>query len=149
MKRKILSMVGLAAVAGSLLAGLGAGQANAESAFVSSWTSSSRCNTSSPYWFCLYYHQNDGGAMWGEPYTTRVPTITAVFDSNDGPVRNNAASAENGSLCNVGIWVSPDYTGNSDFLYPDTGGNLGPALRNNEASIAIDDHSSACLSKSI
>jgi hypothetical protein len=139
MKRKIASLLGLSTAAGLLMVGAGAGQANAASANISSWTSSSRCNLSSIYEFCLYYHQNDGGGMWGST-STAVSTITASFPAGEGAVRNNAASAENGTVCNVGIWVSPGYVGNSDWLSPNMGGNLGPALRNNEASIALDDH---------
>jgi hypothetical protein len=88
-----------------------------------------------------------------------VPVFSGTF-SGDGAgngqaARNNAASAENGTARNAGIWVSPNYQGDSDWLSGLRGGNLGPArwqpraravatsgLRDNEASIAIDD--SAC-----
>ncbi|MEY9892759.1 hypothetical protein ABIA31_006437 [Catenulispora sp. MAP5-51] len=147
MKRKLVSMVGLAAAAGTLMVGAGATQASADSANVSSWNSPASCNSVSAYWFCLYYHQNQQGSVWRST-SPKVSTITALFGA-DGPVRNNAASADNGSLCNVGIWVFPGYSGDSDFLSPNRGGNLGPALRNHEASIAIDDHSSGCVGLSI
>lgn len=148
MKRKLASLIGLAAATGTLMIGVDATQASADSANVSSWASSSQCGQFSPYYFCLYYHQYDGGGFWGSR-SAAVPTITADFTDGDGAVRNNAASAENGSSCNVGIWVSPGYTGNSDWLSPLRGGNLGPALRNNEASIAIDDHSATCVNLGI
>jgi Peptidase inhibitor family I36 len=147
MKRKLVSMIGLAAAAGTLMIGVDATQASAESANISSWNTASSCGQFTPYYFCLYYHQNQQGSVWRSE-SPKVPVITALFGS-DGPVRNDAASADNGTICNVGIWVSPSYQGNSDFLSPLKGGNLGPALRNNEASIAVDDHSADCAGMSI
>jgi hypothetical protein len=132
----------VAAAAGALALGVSGGTANAASANISSWTSSSQCNLSSVYWMCLYYSPNHTGGFWGTT-ATKVATLSGTFSGGAGnglQVRNDAASAENGAPCNIGIWVYPNYTGDSDFLNSNKGGNLGPALRNNEASIAVDDH---------
>jgi len=136
-----------ALAAGSVAAGATA--ASATSANISSWNTDSspvRCGTTSPYDFCLYYSPGAEGAVW-KSTSAAVPNLSGHTFSNDGhgsagagqQVRNNAASAENATECNVGIWYSTDYSGNSDWLSPGKGGNLSSWLRNNEASIAVDD----------
>ncbi|KJY26638.1 peptidase inhibitor family I36 protein [Streptomyces sp. NRRL S-495] len=114
--------------------GLG-GQANASVENIDSWNSFA-CAQQGGY-YCLWYSPNHGGGFW----TSRVvatPTISGNF-TDGNPVRNNAASAENASACNVGIWVYPNYMGDENWLSPNRGGNLTLWLRNNEASMALDD----------
>jgi hypothetical protein len=93
--------------------------------------------------YCLYYHQNLGGAYWGTNQQT-FGTITAKFPNNGAgqgqPVRNNAASmADDTQTCNVTTWVYPNYVGDFNWLFPLFWGNLTPTLRNNEASISYNN----------
>ncbi|MGW5250341.1 hypothetical protein ACWEQN_42580 [Streptomyces sp. NPDC004129] len=131
-----------------LALGMTAFPAHAGGNNISSWTTS-RCNTVN--WFCLYYSPNAQGAGWGYPHAdANVHDLGNYrFPSNDGAgsgevIRNNAASAEDASDCNVGIWEYPNFnnykytSGNYDVLSPWRGGNLGQ-LRNDEASIAVWD----------
>jgi hypothetical protein len=78
-----------------------------------------------------------------------VSTISGNFAGSSHPIRNDAASAANGSGCHVGIWVSPGFTGDSNWMLDgNRGGNLtsgSPQLRNNEASIAVKDNNCAGL----
>jgi hypothetical protein len=90
--------------------------------------------------WCLWYSPNYENGVWA--YTggaASVPVITANFTDGDGAVRNNAASAANIGGCEIGIFVSPNYVGDVNYLGNDGGGNLteSPPLRNNEASIKI------------
>lgn len=142
---KTVSRLTTVAVAGLLsIAGL-AGQASAQSANISNWTSTSSCNVNSAYYFCLYYSPNHTGGAWRSTSNAVSNLSGKTFSGGAGDgqaVRNNAASAENGTYCNVGIWYSPGYTGDSNWLSGNRGGNLTSWLRNNEASIKVSD--SAC-----
>ncbi|AKN75561.1 hypothetical protein QR97_26175 [Streptomyces sp. PBH53] len=133
----------LMATAAMALGGL-ATHAEARSANISSWNSKSDCNADSPYTFCLYYSPNAKNAPFRSKATKIGDLGTKKFTgSKPGggqKVRNNAASAQNGTGCNVGIWYSPQYRGDSNWLAPLKGGNLTSWMRNNEASIAISDH---------
>ena len=144
--RRYTARAGLAGATSLLVVAGFAGAAHATSADIDSWTSRPGCDTSSVNWFCLYFSPNHTGGVWRSS-KDRVPTINGTFSGGAGDgqaVRNNAASADNGTAnCHVGIWVKPDYMGDSNFLIQgDKGGNLtasSPRLRNNEASIAVDD----------
>ncbi|MFB6890839.1 peptidase inhibitor family I36 protein [Kitasatospora sp. NPDC056327] len=127
-----LAVIG--ATAALAVGGLG-GQANASFVNIDSWNTF-ECNKTAAY-FCLWYGPNHTGGKWTSNVVA-VPTISGNF-SDGNPVRNNAASAENASACNVGIWVYPNYMGDENWLSPEKGGNLTPYLRNNEASMALDD----------
>ncbi|MET7481345.1 peptidase inhibitor family I36 protein [Streptomyces sp. NPDC005648] len=148
--RRITARIGMAGAAAALALGGLATQASASSAVIdgsNGFASPSSCNTGSVYYFCLYYSPDHTGGT--KAYTaTAVSTISGDFTGTSHPVRNDAASAANGSGCHVGIWVSPGYTGNSNWMNNgNRGGNLTsanssgsvPQLRNNEASIAVDD----------
>jgi hypothetical protein len=99
-------------------------------------------NRTLPY--CLFYSQGFGSLVWGSR-SANVGTISGNFDYTNGtsssyPVRNDAASMiDISSNCNVTTWVSPNYTGDWNWLKPASGGNLSQGsipLRNNEASIS-------------
>ncbi|AOR30003.1 hypothetical protein BFF78_01915 [Streptomyces fodineus] len=143
--RKTKVRLGIAGAAAAAALGLATSQASASSAVIdgsNGFASPSSCDVSSTYEFCLYYSPNHTGGT--KAYTaTAVSTISGDFSGTSHPVRNDAASAANGSGCHVGIWVSPGYTGDSNWMLDgDRGGNLtsgSPQLRNNEASIAVDD----------
>ncbi|MGW0766373.1 hypothetical protein [Streptomyces sp. NPDC002676] len=148
--KKIAARAGLVGAAAVMaMSGL-AGQASADSANISSWnTDSSPARCTGSYSFCLYYSPDAEGAMWATS-SDAVSNLSGATFHDDGHgsagagqgVRNNAASAENAdnyAFCNVGIWVYPGFTGNSNWLSPGKGGNLTSWMRNNEASIAIDD----------
>jgi hypothetical protein len=147
--KRLTTRAAMGAIAAVLAAAGFAGQVYAASANItgpsSGWTSQSGCNLASPNFFCLYFSPNHTGGVWRSGGTA-VATITGTFSGGAGngqTVRNNAASADNGTNCHVGIWVRPSYMGDSNWLIaPDKGGNLtssNPVLRNNEASIAVDD----------
>jgi Peptidase inhibitor family I36 len=141
LKRHLITATSLAVASGALALGALAAPAQAASANISEWTTEfTSCNTA--YQFCLFYSPGGTGGVLGVK-AEKVPNLSGYTFSggagNGKAVRNDAASADNGSDCNVGIWVSTNYGGNSDWLSPFKGGNLGPDLRNNEASIAIDD----------
>ncbi|MGW5465467.1 hypothetical protein [Streptomyces sp. NPDC003996] len=133
----------LMATAALALGGL-AGHAEARSANISSWNSRSDCDVRSRYDLCLYYSPNAKNAAYrttllkvGDLGTKRFGGSGAGYGQK---VRNNAASAQNGTVCNVGIWYSTNYRGDSNWLSPHKGGNLTSWMRNNEASIAVSDH---------
>lgn len=93
--------------------------------------------------YCLYYSPNLGGAYWGTNQRT-FGTITATFPNNGTgggkPVRNDAGSmANNTGFCNVTTWVSPNYVGDFNWLFPTYWGNLTSTLHNNEASISYNN----------
>ncbi|MFJ9864271.1 hypothetical protein [Streptomyces sp. NPDC101165] len=133
----------LMATAALALGGL-ATHADARSANISSWDSKSDCNVASRYNFCLYYSPKAKNAPYRSTSTMigdlGIKKFTGSQAGHGLKVRNNAASAQNGTVCNVGIWYSPNFRGDSNWLSPHKGGNLTSWLRNNEASIAISDH---------
>jgi len=102
------------------------------------------CSTSSPYLYCLWYSPGGANAGWGST-ATGTPTISGTFFLGSGqgegaPVRNNAASMSNGTgTCHVTTWVYPNYTGSFNWLDGTWGGILTSNLRNNEASININN----------
>lgn len=133
--------------AGALLA---AGPASASTGTnISSWTSS-YCLHGSGDLYCLWWGEGNGtgGAGWGSQ-NMGTPTISGNFnidvpgstDSGFGTaVRNNAESLSNGSsICYATTFVSPNYTGNWNYVAPSMAGNLNAALINNEASIELDN----------
>ncbi|CCB72605.1 hypothetical protein [Streptantibioticus cattleyicolor] len=140
--KKLASRLGVVAATVGLAVGAVAGTAEARSDNISTWYSG-RCNTVN--WFCLYYSPDASGASLGYPHADAdIHDLGNYRYANDGAgagqvVRNNAASAEDVSNCNVGIWYSTDFTGDSEWLSPWMGGNL-TFLRNNEASISVDDN---------
>jgi len=94
--------------------------------------------------YCLFYSQGFGSLVWSST-SSHVGTISGNFYYTNGiesshPVRNDAASMiDITSNCNVTTWVSPNYTGDWNWLKPASGGNLSQGsipLRNNEASIS-------------
>ncbi len=113
---------------------------------IDQWTPGNTCSNAG-FQFCLWYAQGQGtgGAGWGGRGS--VGTISGTFtiggSSQAGygqAVRNNAASMTNvTSNCNVTVWVSPNYTGDFNWLHPDKAGNLTSNLRNNEASISANN----------
>ncbi|MEV3854142.1 hypothetical protein AB0J38_07425 [Streptomyces sp. NPDC050095] len=128
----------------ALALGTMAGHADARSANISGWNSKSDCDAGSPYTFCLYYSPNAKNAPYRST-STKIGDLNSKKFTGSKPghglkVRNHAASAQNGSGCNVGIWYSPNFRGDSNWLSPYKGGNFKSWLRNNEASIAISDH---------
>ncbi|MGW0771026.1 peptidase inhibitor family I36 protein [Streptomyces sp. NPDC002676] len=131
-----VALVGAAAVLA--LGGL-AGQANASYVNIDSWHTFTCSNSAPGAYFCLWYNSNHGGGIWSSS-AQAVPTLSGNF-SDGNPVRNDAASAENASACDVGIWVYPNFVGDENWLSPSMGGNLNSWLKNNEASIAMDDAS--------
>ena len=140
-KLTVTAALGAAALGGAMVAP----PAQATSGNISSWTSSAACGPGSPYYFCLYYHTNATGGRFADATYAAISNLSGyTFSGSDGdgqPVRNNAASVQNGSTyCNVGIWYGTDFTGNSNWLNPGKGGNLTSYLANKEASIAISDH---------
>ncbi|WP_225840373.1 hypothetical protein [Streptomyces sp. NK08204] len=136
--KKTGSRVAVVGAAAMLALGGLAGQANASYVNIDSWHTYTCYNRPGAY-YCLYYSPNAGGGIWSSS-ALGVPTLSGNF-SDGNPVRNDAASAENASACDVGIWVYPNYVGDENWLSPDMGGNLNSWLRNNEASIAMDDAS--------
>lgn len=143
--KNILVRFGILAAATAVALAGQTGQAAADSANIDAWPALSSCDVGSPYYFCLYYSPGRTGGAW-RSRSAAVRTISGTFSGGAGDgqaVRNNAASADNGTFCNVGIWVSPGYTGDSNWLVRGNyGGNLtnsSPRLRNNEASIAVAD----------
>ncbi|OIJ97353.1 hypothetical protein BIV23_31300 [Streptomyces monashensis] len=140
--RRLAARAGLVAGMLGLVVGGVAGTADARSDNISSWNSY-RCNTVN--WFCLYYSQGASGASLGYQHADAdIHNLGNYTYANDGAgagqvVRNNAASAEDVSDCNVGIWYAPNFTGDSEWLNPWMGGDL-TFLSNNEASISVDDN---------
>jgi len=91
--------------------------------------------------FCLWYSPDMENGVWvWAGGANSVPVITASFTDGDGKVRNNAASAANAGGCTDGIFVSPNYVGDVNWIAWGWGGNLtsNPPLRNNEASVLIE-----------
>lgn len=111
----------------------------------SNWsTGVTRCSSYNQYdVYCLWYSPNYANGIWGNANEVVDPIpydSTGEFTDGDGYVRNNAASmADTSSYCNVTTWVSPNYEGNWNWLYPFDAGNLTSSgsviLRNNEAMI--------------
>jgi hypothetical protein len=131
-----------------LVLGGASGSATAASANISAWNSQASCNFNSNYVFCLYYSPNQSGGVdarvWDAAHETnnKVSNISGTFSGGAGngqPAFNNAASVDSGVNCNVAVWSGTGFQGNSDWLSPGKGGNLGPALRNHDESIAVDD----------
>ena len=119
-----------------------------KSANISSWTVS---YNSCPSYFmvCLFYSPGGTGGRYGSKSTSEEDLSGFTFGGSGAGVGdrviNDAASADNNSGCNVGIWDQTWELGDSDWLNPHTGGNLGPALRNNEASFAeYDSYHGGC-----
>src|SRR5581483_6674809 len=113
------------------------------------WTSS-WCLHGSGDLYCLWYYQGGdySGAGWGSA-NMQTSTISGNFNliapgaqGTGGlgqPVRNDAESMSNGStICYATTFVSPNFTGNWNYVAPSMGGNLNSALENNEASIELD-----------
>ena len=102
------------------------------------------CFTSSSYYYCLWYSPNGANAGWGST-SLSTPTISGTFFLGSGagkgaPVRNDAASMSNGTgNCHVTTWVYPNYQGAFNWLDATWGGNLTSNLRNNEASINVNN----------
>ncbi|MYS20229.1 Peptidase inhibitor family I36 [Streptomyces sp. DvalAA-14] len=141
-KLAVTAALGVVALGGALVAPTTAGAASKD---ISDWNSSAACGPGSPFYFCLYYHTGATGGRFADSTDAEISDLTGyTFTGSDGDgqqVRNNAASAQNGSsLCNVGIWYSKNFSGNSNWLKPGKGGNFTSYLANNEASIAISDH---------
>ncbi|WP_372411578.1 hypothetical protein [Streptomyces luteireticuli] len=154
-RRKSLAIVTAAVALGGGLAfgapGAQAGQQDTpgpsdvsirQSADIGSWRYQ-RCGDEN--WFCLYYSPNANGAGWGYTHAdANVHDLLNYRFNNSGAgagqvVGNNAASAENASWCNVGIWYHANFTGDSNWLAPYQGGNLTSWMRNNERSIRVKD----------
>lgn len=139
----VLTMAGLA------LSAAPAHASNPAPIDIDGWVQSACSNDG--YLLCLWYHQGhgSGGAGWGT--NVSVPTITGTFFLSGSPgnqglgqaVRNNAGSMSDGDYaggnCDDFAYVSPNYMGYSNLLYPGLGGNLtnSPQLHNNEASVKI------------
>jgi hypothetical protein len=142
--KKLLSRSAVLAAGAALAMGGFAGPAHADSANISAWTvSSSSCPTY--FKICLFYSPGGTGGRYGTKYS-QEPDLNGFTFGGSGAgvgtrVYDNAASADNNTNCNVGIWDSRFYDGDSDWLSPHKGGNFGPALRNHEKSVGEDDSS--------
>ncbi len=140
--KKLLSRASVLTAGAVLAVGSFTTSADAASANISSWTVS---YDSCPSYFtvCLFYSPGGSGGRYGSKYTSEDNLYGFRFGGAgagvDQPVINDAASADNNSGCNVGIWNETGETGDSDWLNPHTGGNFGPALRNREKSFAEKD----------
>ncbi|MCC9311455.1 peptidase inhibitor family I36 protein [Kitasatospora sp. RB6PN24] len=134
--KKTVSRVALVGATAILALGGLAGQANASYVNIDSWHAGT-CASHPGAYFCLFYNSNHGGGIWTSNVQA-VPSLSGNF-SDGNPVKNDAASAENASACDVGIWVNSNYMGDENWLSPGMGGNLNSWLKNNEASIAMDD----------
>jgi hypothetical protein len=103
----------------------------------------------------LTYHPNDRGAtasLYGNVpnysstcideciYVYDYIFSAAAFGDTDGEgqgIRNNVATAGNGSDCWYTLYVYPGYIGPSQTFSPFSITNLNSTLRNNEASQTI------------
>ena len=112
---------------------------------INSWVPGSTCSAAG-HQFCLWYAQGKGtGCRLGG--SGSIGTITGTFTIGGSgaagygqAVRNNAASMTDATTnCNVTVWVSPNYTGDYNWLSHQEGGNLTSNLRNNEASISANN----------
>jgi hypothetical protein len=101
-----------------------------------------RCD-SSPYLLCQFYRSNFTGAMWGT--SGRVDNLSSARfvgpgDGAGAVVRNAAASMSCDTSVSGNLWcwsyVSPNRTGNIDYLFPQKSGTL-VYTRNNGASVDI------------
>ena len=144
-RRLAVTAASVAVAATALLTG--AGEASATNTTVSSWgtwESPVRCIDSSgaSVVMCLYYNSNAGGAIDKKYDTVQDGTISDTFWATDQygsagngqNVRNNAASVENASYGTIGVWTSPWFYGDSDYIPGGRGGNLTWNVKNNEAS---------------
>ncbi|MFI1753594.1 hypothetical protein [Streptomyces sp. NPDC020571] len=138
-----------ASVVAATAATLGAGTLTlAPSAGATSWN----IDTWSSFWqpcgtyMCLYYSPNLDNASW-TPTRTSDANLGGNTFANHGTgsagagqvVRNNAASMGNNTTnCHVTTFVSPNFTGDANWLHAGHAGNLNSRLRNNEASIRVD-----------
>ncbi|MGW1917028.1 peptidase inhibitor family I36 protein [Streptomyces sp. NPDC002076] len=133
-----------AAAAAVCVGGLGVGLAPAaQAANIDTWSSFSQsCGT----YMCLFYSPGLTGGSW-RPSGTSYSNLSGYTFSNGQAVRNNAASMGNNTTnCNVTTWISPGFTGphadntlNNNWLHPGHAGNLNSYLRNNEASINVNN----------
>ncbi|MFF0387594.1 hypothetical protein ACFYS8_02750 [Kitasatospora sp. NPDC004615] len=139
--KKTASRLALVGVSAMLALGGLAGQANASYANIDNWNTFTCAQARGSYYYCLFYNSNAAGGIWGSSANPGVPKLAGEKFSDGNDVWNNAASAENASACNVGIWVNSYYMGDENWLSPNKGGNLNSWLKNNEASIAMDDAS--------
>lgn len=140
-RRPAAVLVGLALATG-VLASAPADASAAPSTWVGSWNvpSNSWCAENSYAW-CLYYSPNAKGGRFGS-HTFGISNLSGYTFSGSGlagagdPVRNDAASMEDPSDCDLQVFVYPNFVGNSNEVAPGRGGNLNSSLRNNEASVA-------------
>lgn len=136
----------VAGIAVAAMAALGAGLAASPasaSGNIDQWQAYG-CHSYGDY-YCLWYSQYGQGAGWGSN-AAQTSVISSTFGNIGGgagqgqPVRNNAASMSNGTLhCHVTTWVYPQEQGAYNWLDAEWGGNLTSELRNNEASININN----------
>ncbi|MEU6403278.1 peptidase inhibitor family I36 protein [Streptomyces sp. NPDC046985] len=145
--KKLLSRSAVLTAGAALAVGGFAASAHADSANISAWTvSSSSCPTY--FKICLFYSPGGTGGRFGTKYSEQKDLNGFVFGGSGAGVGdrvyNDAASADNNTGCNVAIWSDTYYYGDSDWLSPHKGGNLGPALRNHNQSVAVDDKRSGC-----
>ncbi|WUH90225.1 peptidase inhibitor family I36 protein [Streptomyces sp. NBC_00433] len=148
--KKLLSRSAVLTAGAALAMGGFAGPASAsQSANISAWTvSASSCPTY--FKICLFYSPGGTGGRYGTKYLQEGDLSGFTFGGSGAGVgqvvKDNAASADNNTGCNVAIWDAY-YSGDSDWLSPHKGGNFGPLLRNREQSFAEDDGSrSGCQS---
>ncbi|GIG92305.1 hypothetical protein [Plantactinospora endophytica] len=146
--RTRVAVLAAGAVAAS---GIAVGLASpAQAANIDTWSSFWQpCGT----YLCLYYSPGLTNASW-RPGGTSYSNLSGYTFSNGGTgtagagqaVRNNAASMGNHTAnCNVTTWISPGFTGpygdwrDNNWLSPGHAGNLNGYLRNNEASINVNN----------
>ncbi|GLX49694.1 hypothetical protein Shyhy01_26440 [Streptomyces hygroscopicus subsp. hygroscopicus] len=145
-----VAVIGSSAV---LASGMAIGEASATSTNIDYWSTSTapvRCARA----MCLYYSPGAEGAIWQNGlsgaydlgywsfYDDHAPNSNSSAGAGQA-VRNNAASAENGSVnCTMSIYVYPGGYGDVNVLDPGRGGNLTSGMRNNEASVNPEDWAS-------
>lgn len=138
--RKRMTVVAAGAVC---LGGLGVTMApGSQAANIDTWSSFSQpCGK----FMCLYYSPGLTGGSW-RPGGTSYSNLSGYTFSNGKAVRNDAASMGNYTInCNVTTWISPGFTGpygdwrDDNWLHPGHAGNLNGYLRNNEASINVNN----------
>lgn len=143
--RRIRSKYAAAGLSALVLAGIVmvSSPASATNWWVGSWnvSHSSWCYTYHAY--CLYYSPGALNGHWGSNIVTPgVSNLSGATFSGSGsgvgaPVRNDAASMNNETYCDLQTYVYTNFVGNSNEVGPMRGGDLNSALRNNEASIRL------------
>ncbi|MET8742707.1 hypothetical protein [Streptomyces sp. NPDC004728] len=141
---KRASLVGIAVAATSAATLALAPTAGATATNIDTWSSFWQpCGT----YMCLYYSPNLTNASWTPSGTSDSDLSGNKFaDHGTGSagagqvVRNNAASMGNNTInCHVRVFYSTRFTGDSNWLHAGYAGNLNGDLRNEDASIRVEN----------